>query len=199
MLKCWGYICPHDNFSYCRAPRPVRRLCHLRARGVAAATIASSRGAQPGVRRVTSPIWPAECSPPRRVARRASASQRCVDVGGSGAAPEGSVRDYFVAHPQEYQELRAIAAPLSDPQRGCNAAIQPMQIAALYQALSQSGASSRPTSGRSDCGANSVRTKAAMPRAATIRSTFPQTGMPERLDRGVEARRLRTGQLAASR
>jgi hypothetical protein len=39
----------------------------------------------------------------------------------------------------EYQELRGIAAPLVDMQHGCNAAIQPMQIAALYQALSQSG------------------------------------------------------------
>jgi heme-binding protein len=37
-----------------------------------------------------------------------------------GAAAEVSVRDYFVAHPQEFQELRGIAA--------------------LYQALSQSGA-----------------------------------------------------------
>ena len=63
-----------------------------------------------------------------------------TSAGMQGAGAEGSVRDYFVAHPQEYQELRAIAAPLTDMQRGCNAAIQPMQIAALYQALSQSGA-----------------------------------------------------------
>jgi heme-binding protein len=61
-------------------------------------------------------------------------------AGMQGAGAETSVRDYFVAHPQEYQELRGIAAPLIDMQRGCGAAIQPMQIAALYQALSQSGA-----------------------------------------------------------
>jgi hemophore-related protein len=60
-------------------------------------------------------------------------------AGMQGAGAEQSVRDYFVAHPMEYQELRGIAAPLVDMQRGCNAAIQPMQIAALYQALSQSG------------------------------------------------------------
>jgi heme-binding protein len=59
-------------------------------------------------------------------------------AGMQGAGAETSVRDYFVAHPQEYQELRGIAAPLIDMQRGCGPAIQPMQIAALYQALSQS-------------------------------------------------------------
>lgn len=61
-------------------------------------------------------------------------------AGMQGAGAETSVRDYFVAHPQDYQELRGIAAPLIDMQHGCGAAIQPMQIAALYQALSQTGA-----------------------------------------------------------
>jgi hypothetical protein len=55
-----------------------------------------------------------------------------------GAGAETSVRDYFTAHPQDYQELRGIASPLIDMQHNCNAAIQPMQIAALYQALSSS-------------------------------------------------------------
>jgi heme-binding protein len=57
-------------------------------------------------------------------------------AGMQGAGAELSVRDYFVARPQEYQELRGIAAPLINLQRNCNTAIQPMQIAALYQALS---------------------------------------------------------------
>lgn len=61
-------------------------------------------------------------------------------AGMQGAGAEQSVRDYFTGRPQEYQELRGIASPLIDLQRGCNTAIQPMQIAALYQALSQSGA-----------------------------------------------------------
>ena len=60
-------------------------------------------------------------------------------AGMQGAGAEQSVRDYFVARPQEYQELRGIAAPLINLQRGCNTAIQPMQIAALYQALSSGG------------------------------------------------------------
>lgn len=38
----------------------------------------------------------------------------------------------IVAYPHEH----GIAAPLIDLQHGCNAAIQPMQIAALYQAPS---------------------------------------------------------------
>jgi hemophore-related protein len=59
-------------------------------------------------------------------------------AGMQGAGAETSVRDYFVAHPQEYQELRGIAGPLIDLQHNCNTAIQPMQIAALYQALSNS-------------------------------------------------------------
>jgi hypothetical protein len=69
-----------------------------------------------------------------------TASGVLAAAGMQGAGAETSVRDYFVAHPQEYQELRGIATPLIDLQHGCNTAIQPMQIAALYQALSQSGA-----------------------------------------------------------
>jgi heme-binding protein len=61
-------------------------------------------------------------------------------AGMQGAGAEQSVRDYFVAHPGEYQELRGIAAPLIDMQRSCGPAIQPMQIAALYTALSQGAA-----------------------------------------------------------
>ena len=57
-------------------------------------------------------------------------------AGMQGAGAEQSVRDYFVAHPQEYAELKGIAQPLIDLQRNCNTSIQPMQIAALYQALS---------------------------------------------------------------
>ncbi|HET6734940.1 heme-binding protein [Mycobacterium sp.] len=57
-------------------------------------------------------------------------------AGMQGAGAEQSVRDYFTSRPQEYAELKGIAQPLIDLQRNCNTAIQPMQIAALYQALS---------------------------------------------------------------
>jgi heme-binding protein len=58
-----------------------------------------------------------------------------TQAGMQGAGAETSVRDYFVAHPMEYQELRTIAQPLIDQQRQCNAAVSPMQIAALYETL----------------------------------------------------------------
>lgn len=111
--------------------------------GVAAATIAiPSAGAQPGC---TASDFSHMASGVLAAAggwldAHPQANDVLTSAGMQGAGAEGSVRDYFVAHPQEYQELRAIAAPLTDRQRGCNAAIQPMQIAALYQALSQSGA-----------------------------------------------------------
>ena len=111
--------------------------------GLAAATIAiPSAGAQPdctasGFSHVASGVlntaggW---------LDTHPEANEVLTAAGMQGSGAETSVRDYFVAHPQDYQELRGIAAPLIDMQRGCGAAIQPMQIAALYQALSQSGA-----------------------------------------------------------
>ncbi|MGX9790816.1 hemophore-related protein [Mycobacterium sp. MMS18-G62] len=59
-----------------------------------------------------------------------------TNAGMQGSGAEGSVRDYFVGHPQEFQDLKGIAQPLIDMQHNCGATIQPMQIAALYQALS---------------------------------------------------------------
>ena len=111
--------------------------------GVAATTIAiPSAGAQPGC---TASDFSHMASGVLDAAggwldAHPQANNVLTSAGMQGAGAEGSVRDYFVAHPQEYQELRAIAAPLTDMQHGCGAAIQPMQIAALYQALSQSGA-----------------------------------------------------------
>ena len=111
--------------------------------GLAAATIAiPSAGAQPdctasGFSHVASGVlntaggW---------LDTHPEANEVLTAAGMQGSGAETSVRDYFVAHPQDYQELRGIAAPLIDMQHGCGAAIQPMQIAALYQALSQSGA-----------------------------------------------------------
>ena len=53
------------------------------------------------------------------------ANEVLTAAGMQGSGAEMSVRDYFVAHPQDYQELRGIAAPLIDMQHGCGAAIQP--------------------------------------------------------------------------
>ena len=111
--------------------------------GAAAATIAiPSAGAQPGC---TASDFSHVASGVLDTAgewldAHPEANNVLTAAGMQGAGAETSVRDYFVAHPQDYQELRGIAAPLIDMQHGCGAAIQPMQIAALYQALSQSGA-----------------------------------------------------------
>jgi heme-binding protein len=107
--------------------------------GMAAATIAiPSAGAQPGC---TASGFSHTASDVLAEAgswldMHPEANDVLTKAGMQGAGAEQSVRDYFVARPQEYQELRGIAAPLIDLQRNCNTAIQPMQIAALYQALS---------------------------------------------------------------
>ncbi|MCT7659306.1 heme-binding protein [Mycobacterium deserti] len=110
--------------------------------GVAATTIAlPSAGAQPGC---TASAFSHTASGVLASAgawldAHPGANDVLTKAGMQGAGAEQSVRDYFVARPQEYQELRGIAAPLVDLQRNCNTAIQPMQIAALYQALSSGG------------------------------------------------------------
>jgi heme-binding protein len=111
--------------------------------GVTAATIAiPTAGAQPGCR--ASDFSHTASGVLARAGGWLDAHPEANNVltaaGMQGSGAETSVRDYFVARPSEYQELRGIAAPLIDMQRGCGAAIQPMQIAALYQALSQSPA-----------------------------------------------------------
>lgn len=109
--------------------------------GVAAATIAiPTAGAQPnctasGFSHTASGVL---ASAGAWLDAHPDANNVLTAAGMQGAGAEQSVRDYFTGRPQEYAELRAIAAPLVDMQRGCNTAIQPMQIAALYQALSQS-------------------------------------------------------------
>ena len=57
-------------------------------------------------------------------------------AGTQGAASQASVRDYFVAHPQELTDLRGIAQPLIEMRRQCNTAVSPMEIATLFEALS---------------------------------------------------------------
>ena len=111
--------------------------------GVAAATVAiPTAGAEPGCSasdfsRTASGVL---ASASGWLDTHQGANDVLSAAGMQGAGAEQSVRDYFVAHPGEYQELRGIAAPLIDMQRGCGPAIQPMQIAALYTALSQGGA-----------------------------------------------------------
>jgi hemophore-related protein len=55
---------------------------------------------------------------------------------GNRSDAEASLRSYFVAHPGQYNDLRAIARPLSDLRAQCNSNIGAGQISALIQAFS---------------------------------------------------------------
>ena len=57
-------------------------------------------------------------------------------AGTQGAESQAAVRDYFIANPQELNDLRGIAQPLIDMRRQCNTTVSPMQIASLFEALS---------------------------------------------------------------
>lgn len=59
-------------------------------------------------------------------------------TGAGSESPEqaqANLRAYFVTHPQEYGELRAIAQPLVDLRNSCNQNVSGAQIAALLQAF----------------------------------------------------------------
>jgi hemophore-related protein len=51
------------------------------------------------------------------------------------AAGENSIRAYFVAHPQEWADLQAIAQPLRSLRQQCNVDVAPAQIARLFDAM----------------------------------------------------------------
>jgi hemophore-related protein len=60
-------------------------------------------------------------------------------VTNAGALPSGdgenSIRAYFVAHPQEWADLQAIAQPLRSLRQQCNVDVAPAQIARLFDAM----------------------------------------------------------------
>jgi hemophore-related protein len=56
-------------------------------------------------------------------------------AGSQGQGAEASMRAYFVAHPAQYNDLRAIARPLTDLRSQCNASVGPEQLSALLQAF----------------------------------------------------------------
>jgi heme-binding protein len=51
------------------------------------------------------------------------------------AAAQGSLQSFFGTHPQEFQDLRGIARPLTDLRAACNQTVSPGQVAALLQAF----------------------------------------------------------------
>ncbi|BCI52652.1 hypothetical protein NIIDNTM18_19300 [Mycolicibacterium litorale] len=53
------------------------------------------------------------------------------------AEGEATVRSYFTAHPNEFTDLRNIARPLIDQRNQCGVTVQPTQLGALLDALSE--------------------------------------------------------------
>ncbi|MGV0800276.1 hemophore-related protein, partial [Mycolicibacterium elephantis] len=57
----------------------------------------------------------------------------------AGAMPPGegenAIRAYFVAHPQEWADLQAIAQPLRTLRDQCDVDVAPAQIARLFDAM----------------------------------------------------------------
>jgi hemophore-related protein len=50
---------------------------------------------------------------------------------------ENSIRTYFVAHPQQWNDLRTIARPLANLRQSCQVQVAPADIARLFDAMSQ--------------------------------------------------------------
>ncbi|MFV9633447.1 heme-binding protein [Mycobacterium neumannii] len=48
-----------------------------------------------------------------------------------------NVRAYFTAHPNEYLDLRGIAAPLTDMRAQCGIAVSPGQLAMLFETMGE--------------------------------------------------------------
>ncbi|MDA4110533.1 heme-binding protein [Mycolicibacterium holsaticum] len=48
---------------------------------------------------------------------------------------KAAVRAYFTAHPNEYFDLRGIAAPLTDMRAQCGIAVSPGQLATLFDTM----------------------------------------------------------------
>jgi heme-binding protein len=46
---------------------------------------------------------------------------------------ESSLRGYFTSHPQEYNDLRGILAPIGDTERQCNVTALPPNLESAYQ------------------------------------------------------------------
>jgi hemophore-related protein len=56
-------------------------------------------------------------------------------VTNAGTGGEAVIRDYFVAHPQEWVDLQRIAQPLRTLRQQCQVDVAPAEIARLYDAM----------------------------------------------------------------
>lgn len=64
-----------------------------------------------------------------------AANKAVTDAGGQGGGAEAAIRNYFIAHPNEWAELQRIAQPLRSLRQQCGSDVAPADIARLYDAM----------------------------------------------------------------
>ena len=107
--------------------------------GLAAATIAiPTASAEPGCTAagLSSTLGGVSTATGQYLAAHPGADDAITNAGALGPGEsENAIRAYFVAHPQEWTELQAIARPLANLRQQCNVDVAPAQIARLFDAM----------------------------------------------------------------
>lgn len=68
------------------------------------------------------------------LASHPGANEAVTNAGGT-PDPEGAIRAYFIAHPQEWVDLQRIAQPLRTLRQQCSVQVAPTDIARLFDAM----------------------------------------------------------------
>lgn len=107
--------------------------------GLAAASIAiPTASAQPGCTAagLSSTLGTVSTATGQYLAAHPGADDAITNAGAlAPGESENAIRAYFVAHPQEWAELQAIARPLANLRQQCNVDVAPAQIARLFDAM----------------------------------------------------------------
>jgi hemophore-related protein len=107
--------------------------------GLAAATIAiPTASAEPGCTAagLSSALGTVSTATGQYLAAHPGADDAITNAGAMAPGDsENAIRAYFVAHPQEWTELQAIARPLANLRQQCNVDVAPAQIARLFDAM----------------------------------------------------------------
>ncbi|BBY15307.1 hemophore-related protein [Mycolicibacterium litorale] len=106
--------------------------------GLAAATIAlPTAAAQPQctAAALSSALGTVSAQTGQYLSSHPGANDAVTNAGGQGAGGEAAIRNYFVAHPQEWADLQRIAQPLRALRQQCQVDVAPADIARLYDAM----------------------------------------------------------------